>query len=236
MANRAVRAVARWGWQPVKWARDKIWWSSYAPARRRTIEKFRGAEFVGLQIGCGTHHKDAWINTDLLGNKQMDFPLDITRTLPFEDNYLSAIYASEVIEHIPLATVPGFLAEARRVLMPGGVIRLTTPDVEALARIYLGLHDKADIDLYRRHWITPGAPFSRDVWINAAFRDYGHCYLYSFESLAELATQAGFSKVERTEVQETKSHLPQLANNEQHYGPGAPVELYSQTLFLEATK
>jgi hypothetical protein len=47
---------------------------------------------------------------------------------------------------------------------------------------------------------------------------------------------AGFSRVDRVEAQQTKSHLPQLANNEQHYGAGAPQELYSQSMFLEGTR
>lgn len=226
--------VARWGWQPVKAVRDAVRWVAYKPRRTRTIRAFSGAEFVGLQIGCGPHHKAGWINTDLLGNPVMDFPLDITRRFPFPDNYFSVIYGSEVIEHISRGEARQFLREALRTLRPGGVLRLTTPDIEAVAQIYLGVHTKGDIVLHERHWL--GGEFSRDIWINAAFRDYGHQFLYSYDTLFAELREAGFPEVCRTEPQQTHSSFSQLGGIEQHYGADAPIELYASAMFVEATK
>jgi ubiquinone/menaquinone biosynthesis C-methylase UbiE len=45
--------------------------------------------------------------------------------LPFEDSSFEVAWASEVIEHI--ADTARWLSEIRRVLVPGGVILLTTP-------------------------------------------------------------------------------------------------------------
>lgn len=225
---------ARWAWQPVKAVRDKVRWAAYAPRRKRTIRSFENADFVGLQIGCGPHHKPGWINTDLLGNDAMDFPLDITKRLPFPDSYFSVIYGSEVIEHVTRPQARSFLKEALRTLRPDGVLRLTTPDIEAVAQIYLGTHPKGHLDIHERYWL--GGEFSRDIWINAAFRNYGHQLLYSFETLLEELTSAGFASVCRTEPQETKSKFPQLSGIEQHYGTEAPIELFAATMCVEATK
>jgi len=233
-SRNGLYSVARWAWQPAKAARDAIRWAGYADHRRRTIRAFAGAEFAGLQIGCGPHRKSGWINTDLLGNRVMDFPLDITAPLPFPDHFFSVIYGSEVIEHVERAEAAAFLREAHRVLRPGGVLRLTTPDVEAVAQLYLGTHAKGDLAIQERFWLGP--EFSRDIWINATFRNYGHRFLYSYETLAAALSAAGFPEICRTEAQQTRSRYPQLRGIEQHYGSDAPIEIYAATMVLEATK
>ena len=98
------------------------------------------AGFQGLQIGSGSFARPGWMNSDMVGTPGIDFPLDITKPLPFPDNCLDAIYGSEVIEHIERRYVVPFLKESRRILKPGGVLRLTTPDLKAVCELYLGTH------------------------------------------------------------------------------------------------
>jgi SAM-dependent methyltransferase len=49
--------------------------------------------------------------------------------LEFPDQSFEAIHAAQVIEHFDSSDAAAFLAEASRVLMPGGVIVLSTPGV-----------------------------------------------------------------------------------------------------------
>jgi predicted SAM-dependent methyltransferase len=177
---------------------------------------------------------DGWINTDLPGeDHRIDMPLDITKALPFPDNYFTAIYGSEVIEHVARKEASFFLSEARRTLRPCDILRFPTPDIEAVCAIYLGNHPRASLDMYRKAWIN--GEFSRDIWINAAFRSYGHQFLYSFETLSAELCRAGFSTITRVEAQQTSSSVPQLKNLETHYGDG-PIELYCSGMIIEATK
>lgn len=57
---------------------------------------------------------------------------DIRKPLRFEDGSASAVFAEHVIEHVPFMAGFAFLQEVRRVLEPGGVLRLAFPDVARL--------------------------------------------------------------------------------------------------------
>jgi hypothetical protein len=54
---------------------------------------------------------------------------DIRRPLKFADGSASACFAEHVIEHVSFASGFSFLSECRRVLEPGGALRLGFPDV-----------------------------------------------------------------------------------------------------------
>jgi predicted SAM-dependent methyltransferase len=85
---------------------------------------------IKVNIGCGHRfHKD-WINLDAL-------PVDPTvrrfvcgEKLPFESGSVDFVYTSHMIEHLRPQAGLDFLRECRRVLKPGGWIRLVTPDFE----------------------------------------------------------------------------------------------------------
>jgi len=62
---------------------------------------------------------------------------DLRKGIPFEDGTVDAVYHSHLLEHLDRDVVPGFLAEVRRVLRPGGVHRIVVPDLETDARGYL---------------------------------------------------------------------------------------------------
>ena len=58
-------------------------------------------------------------------------------SLPFADGAAALVYASHVFEYFDRQEAPLVLREWRRVLRPGGVLRLAVPDFEAVARLYL---------------------------------------------------------------------------------------------------
>lgn len=68
-------------------------------------------------------------------------PHDLRKGIPFPDASVDAVYHSHMLEHIDHDAVPGFLAEVRRVLKPGGVHRIVVPDLELEARTYLASLD-----------------------------------------------------------------------------------------------
>lgn len=76
---------------------------------------------VKVQLGCGENLLDGWQN---FGREP-----GIERALPFETSSVDFLYLEHVIEHVDYLTSMRFFAEAKRVLRPGGVLRLVFPDV-----------------------------------------------------------------------------------------------------------
>lgn len=68
---------------------------------------------------------------------------DLRKGIPFPDGSVDAVYHSHLLEHLDREAVPGFLAEVRRVLKPGGIHRIVVPDLERDARDYLASLDAA---------------------------------------------------------------------------------------------
>ncbi|MEM0944513.1 MAG: methyltransferase domain-containing protein, partial [Pseudomonadota bacterium] len=188
--------AAKWGLAPLK--EGYGWWREtfrHGPKRKKAIAAYVAGEgFKGLQIGCGPHRIEGWLNTDLMPMRMpwrapdpcegsWDFPMDITRPLPFPDASLDAIFGEEVIEHIPRSAVFAFLPEAKRVLKPGGVLKLTTPDLDACCKLYLGQAGDLDVDRLAPFWLD--TEWSRQHWINCQFRDWGHQFIWTEELMLE---------------------------------------------------
>jgi SAM-dependent methyltransferase len=68
---------------------------------------------------------------------------DLRKGIPFDDASVDAVYHSHLLEHLDRPAVPGFLAEIRRVLKPGGILRIVVPDLERDARDYVASLDAA---------------------------------------------------------------------------------------------
>ena len=62
---------------------------------------------------------------------------DVRKGWPFADGSVDFIYCGQFIEHLnPLYEVPPFLKECYRVLRPGGLIRVSTPDLDLILAAY----------------------------------------------------------------------------------------------------
>jgi SAM-dependent methyltransferase len=90
-----------------------------------------------VNFGCGeVFHRD-WINLDGNPCAPEVQRCDIRNRLPFEQESVDAVYHSHVLEHLDAGNAKKFLRECRRILRPGGIIRVALPDLEGIARTYL---------------------------------------------------------------------------------------------------
>ncbi len=81
------------------------------------------------------------------GRESIRFANATTR-IPYATGTVAALYSSHMIEHLDRREARSFLAEARRVLRPGGVLRLAALDLSRLIDQYLNSGD-ADAFLAR---------------------------------------------------------------------------------------
>jgi SAM-dependent methyltransferase len=101
-----------------------------------------------LNLGCGGHYHEDWVNVDLYDSDHV-MQHDVYKPLPFEDETFDAVYSAHLLEHLYRFYVPILLGECKRVLKTGGVIRLVVPDLESAAKNYLDALSGADQAYWR---------------------------------------------------------------------------------------
>jgi predicted SAM-dependent methyltransferase len=158
----------------------------------RALAELRGTEqppLVCVHVGSGGHTLDGWINVDLEAAPPLDLATDAAAALPFRSESVDRIHSEDFIEHVEYAAGKQFLAEAFRVLKPGGIMRLLTPDLRAIVqRVYL--------DREPRHlrWcgVYLDAPDPCEA-LNMHLRMNGeHRFLYDEPLLRRVLNEAGF--------------------------------------------
>lgn len=82
---------------------------------------------------------------------------DVRQGLPFADESFDAACATRIVEHLTPDEQRQLLRELHRVLRPGGVLRVTTPDLETACREYLlrlgeALEEPSEQRLIRYEW------------------------------------------------------------------------------------
>lgn len=97
-----------------------------------------------LNLACGSKVSRIgdWTNVDFQSPVDGVMEMNILRGLDFPDATFNAVYSAQFIEHLTLNEGEKVLRDVARVMRPGGVIRLVTPDFEELARTYLTLLDR----------------------------------------------------------------------------------------------
>ena len=88
-----------------------------------------------LHLGCGSRFIPGFVHMDLSPAKHIGILGDVS-SLPLPDCSAELIYASHVLEHFGRHEYREVLAEWFRVLLPGGVLRLSVPDFAACAALY----------------------------------------------------------------------------------------------------
>lgn len=124
--------------------------------------------------------------------------------LPLAENSVDVIYSSHMLEHLDREQARAFLAEALRVLRPGGWIRTVVPDLERYVREYeAGGGADELIDRLRLASLSKGGR-DRVATLVVGFR--GHRWMYDSRSLNDLHASSGFTDVSVLDPGET--HIP----------------------------
>lgn len=189
-----------------------------------------------LQIGAGSSRPPGWLNTDIEPGDGLAF-LDATKRFPLEDESIHYIFSEHVIEHLTYDEGKAAMAEAYRVLAPGGRMRTSTPNLTR----FIDLFSKDPSDdakafivgkLQWHEW--PTEPNSAAIILNLQMSSWGHKFMYDVATLGGALTRAGFRNVQEFEA--NLSNDPHLADLEQRdTGVNARWSAY-ETMSVEVEK
>jgi predicted SAM-dependent methyltransferase len=202
-------------WEDTSVAPEFLWCESIQPSSWTlplTRAHLHDAGVTGVQFGCGGQLPREVLNTDLVGftdirlestapgrvfrvNGAPFIHHDVTQPLPCEDGAFDWAYSEHLIEHIAQAQALVWLKDVRRILEPGGVLRLTTPDLERYAAAYVARDEAFFADHSRRirEFGLPAMPTRRAFMVNQIFQFWGHRWIYDLDELVHVLVQAGFS-------------------------------------------
>ena len=199
------------------------------------LQKYKNYHYVKLHFGCGARVLEGWINIDLAyfpayqkfvrdsnkyypeeirGDKSDFFALDITKVgLPLPDNCVDVIFHEDFLEHLNQRDQIIFLAETLRVLKPGGLHRVNTPNLASSMREHSNF-PKGLTGVYVDEW---------DRWY--------HQNVMTMVMLEEMSKMVGYSKVIFTERDKSTSALVPL-----EYRPGDDRPQWDGNIFADLIK
>jgi len=159
---------------------------------------------------------------------------------------LITFFSEHVIEHISYPEGAYMLEECFRVLKPGGVLRVGTPDLAFLVNLYredeAASQSRTQIEQeFLEYFLAneikdreTNAPVDFDTYlINKFVRAWGHEFIYDEKSLRHMMTTLGFAGITRCEVMESQHQALSDLENIDRKPPG---HIALETIVMEATK
>jgi hypothetical protein len=159
-----------------------------------------------LNWGCGTHPEPGWINSDRKTGPGIDISCDILEGLPLQDASIDYAVSVHALPEVAYPDLIPTLTELRRVLKPGGVLRLVLPSLEKAVDAYRA----GDRD----YFLIPdddmrslgGKLITQLVW-------YGYSRtVFVPEFAEELLRGSGFDRIHQLRFRETASAHPQIVS------------------------
>lgn len=137
---------------------------------------------VKLHLGCGKRDfGPSWDHIDLITAPHIKSH-DVTK-LPYESNSVDVIYACHLIAYFDREEIILILKEWKRVLCPGGILRIATPDFKEMAKMYVR---QQGADLVQ--FIGP---------LYGKMDGIYHKTCYDYYSLIELLASIGFKSIRK---------------------------------------
>jgi len=181
---------------------------------------------------------------------------DLSKGIPFPDGSADVVYHSHLLEHLDRDIAIEFMREVKRVLKPGGIVRVVVPDLERACREYLdhvslsegdpveaAQHDRYIAPIIEQSVRREGAGATEQTPVRRALdrlvlgdarqRGETHQWMYDRVNLGALLAQVGFRNP--TTVDYQTSQIPgwnDFALDRDHEGR----EYKPESLYMEAEK
>lgn len=118
---------------------------------------------VRLNVGCGRHVIDGWVNIDAARSKRAPRDPDIlcnVQSIPLPDECADELHAIHIFEHFYYWETDGLIEEWKRLLKRGGLLVLELPDIIKCARNLI-----AGMEPRNSYWGFYGDPSHQDPFM-----------------------------------------------------------------------
>jgi len=224
---------------PLKRSRQTFWYLAHRFGMwdRKLAQRYiLQSKVRKLHLGCGWNLLPDWLNMDYIPEHRRALYLDARRPFFFSDETFDYIFSEHMIEHMSYRQGLNMLAECHRILKRGGKIRISTPDLAFLIKLYRV--DKSSLQREYTAWanrtFVKDASEDNEVFvINNFMRDWGHVFIYDENTLRTAMSKAGFTDITKYNLRRSKDDA--LCNLENL--TRIPVQfLELETITLEGTK
>ena len=149
-----------------------------------------------LHIGSNINI-DGYLNSQVTKN----FPINITKKLPFDDNTFDIIFSTHVIEHIHRKEINHFIKECYRILKPNGKNIICTPSLKKIVNISYSNDVILKKILFKRQnkWHNDNIQTACHQ-INLIMRNFGHRFILDEEYTEWLSKNNDYSKFENIDI------------------------------------
>ena len=205
--------------------------------RRKEVAKYLDShEVAKLQIGCGPYPLEGWMNTDLTTNYRTGNPIfmDAGKPFPIPDASFDYVYSEHLFEHLTHPQATNMLKECYRIMKPGGIIRIATPNLQFLVDMYAHPEKSANKAYLEFDAERSGLPFSPAYTISRFHTSWGHQIIYDPETLSRFLESVGFNDIRQCEM--SKSDHEALCGVEQHFKSLQYEYNLLETMILEARR
>jgi predicted SAM-dependent methyltransferase len=165
----------------------------------------------------------------ILSTPALSIHYNILNGLPLDSASFSGINMSHLFEHFTREDGLKVLEECHRILEPGGILRISCPDLLMYAKAYVN-RDASFFESrpIKRSCCYEGLKTYGDRFISKAYDNQnGHKWFYDAESMIQLLHDAGFQIVEEKRVHESK--LPNIEAIE-------PGFRFTESFYVESIK
>jgi predicted SAM-dependent methyltransferase len=205
--------------------------------KRRISAYMQTHEVRMLQISAGgVNAFPGWLNTDIDPADDEAY-LDATRPFPIPDGALNYVFSEHVFEHLAYQDGLTMLRECHRTLKPGGKVRIATPNLLSLIRLFQEsktdeMRTYIDGKLRANYWkeALPLTISPECVILNYELKSWGHQFVYDPKTLTDSLERTGFTDIKQ--FSPGASDDPQLAGLEwRHKRSGHEMNDYETMVF-----
>lgn len=125
-----------------------------APPSNKPPERVVRPSYDKIHYASYTKMIPGWLNVDLQESGPENYmKVNLVTKHPFPDDWFRFGFSEDFLEHISQFDAILFLIEAHRTLKPGGVLRVSSPDLRYVLRDGFPSHDFATLmDAKERHY------------------------------------------------------------------------------------